>query len=86
MRRTTFCAGIEDLNAARKSLMEELEAMINYDDRICATANQQLAEVLAANRDDEKEHAARLLVYIMDRDPVLAEQVQLAMAVPRRKA
>lgn len=44
------------------SLMEELEAIDWYQQRINATADEELKALLAHNRDEEKEHAARKLV------------------------
>jgi hypothetical protein len=38
------------------SIMEELEAVDRYDQRIDATADPELAAILAHNRDEEKEH------------------------------
>jgi hypothetical protein len=51
--------------------MEELEAVDWYDQRIDATDDAELAEVLAHNRDEEKEHAAMVLEWLRRRDPVL---------------
>jgi ferritin-like protein len=51
--------------------MEELEAIDWYDQRIDATDDAELAEVLTHNRDEEKEHAAMVLEWLRRRDPVL---------------
>jgi len=46
-----------DLNRAMQSLVEELQAIMYYDQRISASKNKELKSVLAHNRDDEKEQA-----------------------------
>ena len=53
------------------SLMEELEAMDWYDQRVDATRDPQLKEVLAHNRDEETEHAAMSLEWLRRNDPAL---------------
>jgi ferritin-like protein len=60
-----------DHHRAVTSLMEELEAIDWYDQRIDATDDAELASVLAHNRDEEKEHAAMVLEWLRRRDPVL---------------
>ena len=47
-----------DRHRAIVSMMEELEAVDWYDQRVAATDDPTLAAVLAHNRDEEKEHAA----------------------------
>ena len=49
---------------ALKSLMEEVEAVNYYNQRVAATPNAELKELLAHNRDEEKEHAAMLIEWI----------------------
>jgi uncharacterized protein len=53
------------------SLMEELEAMDWYDQRIDATGDRELREVLAHNRAEETEHAAMSLEWLRRNDPAL---------------
>jgi uncharacterized protein len=53
------------------SLMEELEAVDWYDQRIDATGDPELREILIHNRDEEKEHAAMVLEWLRRRDPEL---------------
>jgi len=65
-----------DLNRARQSLVEELQAMMWYDERISATKDKSLAGVLSHNRDDEKEHATLLLEWIRRHDPKLAKELK----------
>ena len=50
------------------SLMEELEAVDWYDQRVDATKEEALREVLAHNRDEEKEHAAMTLEWLRRHD------------------
>ena len=60
-----------DRHRAVVSLMEELEAIDWYDQRVHATDDPTLKEVLAHNRDEEKEHAAMVLEWLRRHDPVL---------------
>jgi ferritin-like protein len=60
-----------DRHRAIVSIQEELEAIDWYDQRVDATSNSGLAEVLAHNRDEEKEHAAMTLEWLRRHDPVL---------------
>ncbi len=57
-----------DLHRAVVSLMEELEAVDWYQQRIDATGDDELREILRHNRDEEKEHAAMVLEWIRRRD------------------
>ncbi len=60
-----------DRHRATVSLKEELEAADWYDQRVRATGDSTLAEVLAHNRDEEKEHAAMTLEWLRRHDPTL---------------
>jgi hypothetical protein len=51
------------------SLMEELEAVDWYDQRVDATTDASLKAILAHNRDEEKEHAAMTLEWLRRNDP-----------------
>jgi uncharacterized protein len=53
------------------SIMEELEAIDWYDQRIDATQDPELRGILEHNRDEEKEHASMALEWLRRRDPVL---------------
>lgn len=64
-----------DLNRARQSLVEEIQAIMWYDERADATSNNELKEVLAHNRDDEKEHATLLLEWIRRNDTALDKKL-----------
>lgn len=58
-----------DLHRALVSLMEELEAMDWYQQRIDAGSDAELRAILAHNRDEEAEHAAMLIEWIRRRAP-----------------
>ncbi len=62
---------VVDRHRAITSIMEELEAIDWYDQRVSATDDPALAEVLGHNRDEEKEHAAMTLEWLRRQDPVL---------------
>ncbi|MGC8662185.1 MAG: ferritin family protein [Candidatus Micrarchaeia archaeon] len=66
----------KNLNRARQSLVEELQAIMYYDERISATKNNDLKKILEHNRDDEKEHASLLLEWIRRNDPQLAKEIK----------
>jgi uncharacterized protein len=57
-----------DRHRAIVSLMEELEAVDWYDQRVQAATNDELRAVLAHNRDEEKEHAAMMLEWLRRHD------------------
>ena len=58
-----------DLARAVHSLMEELEAIDWYGQRMDVTEDEDLRRILEHNRDEEKEHAAMVLEWIRRRDP-----------------
>ena len=66
-------ADVIDRHRAIASLQEELEAVDWYDQRVAATDDDSLAEILAHNRDEEKEHAAMTLEWLRRRDPKFDE-------------
>jgi uncharacterized protein len=55
---------VRDLHRAIVSLMEELEAVDWYNQRVTACKDPELKMVLAHNRDEEIEHAAMTLEWI----------------------
>ena len=79
-----------DLHRAIVSLQEELEAIDWYQQRVEATADPELAEILKHNRDEEKEHAAMVLEWIRRHDPsfdaVLREYLFQSGAIVGREA
>jgi len=52
------------------SLIEELDAVDWYDQRIDATGDPGLQDILRHNRDEEREHAAMLLERLRRDDPI----------------
>ncbi|HIF47335.1 ferritin, partial [Candidatus Thioglobus sp.] len=66
----------KDMHKAIVSLMEELEAMDWYNQRIDACEDRELADILAHNRDEEKEHASMLLEWIRRQDSVFDKELK----------
>ncbi len=58
-----------ELHRAIRSLMEELEAVDWYQQRVDATGDAELQRILAHNRDEEIEHAMMTLEWIRRRSP-----------------
>ncbi len=65
-----------DLERARQSLVEELQAINWYQERIEATTDKDLKRILEHNRDEEKEHAAMLMEWITKADPKQKEMFE----------
>ena len=65
-----------DRHRAIVSIMEELEAIDWYDQRIDAAHDDELREILAHNRDEEKEHAAMTLEWLRRHDAKLDEHLR----------
>jgi len=65
-----------DRHRAFVSIMEELEAADWYDQRVDAALDPELKQILAHNRDEEKEHAAMVLEWLRRRDPKLDEHLR----------
>lgn len=65
-----------DRHRAIRSIMEELEAIDWYDQRVDVTDDPELAEILAHNRDEEKEHAAMTIEWLRRHDPVFDRQLR----------
>lgn len=75
--------GTIDRHRAIVSLMEELEAVDWYDQRVEATRDESLAVLLAHNRDEEKEHAAMNLEWLRRHDPGFDEQLRTYLFTDR---
>jgi hypothetical protein len=67
----------QDLHRAITSLMEELEAVDWYQQRIEATPDAELKTVLAHNRDEEIEHAMMVLEWIRRSHPKFDEAARM---------
>ncbi|HVM66879.1 MAG TPA: ferritin-like domain-containing protein [Acidimicrobiales bacterium] len=65
-----------DRHRALASVQEELEAVDWYDQRVAATTDKELAEILGHNRDEEKEHAMMVLEWLRRHDPVLDQHMR----------
>jgi ferritin-like protein len=66
----------KDMHKAIVSLMEELEAVDWYNQRIDACRDEELSAILAHNRDEEKEHAAMVLEWIRRKDSVFNKELK----------
>jgi len=65
-----------DMHRAITSLMEELEAVDWYNQRVDACKDLELKAILAHNRDEEKEHAAMLLEWIRRNDASFGKELK----------
>ena len=64
------------LHYAIVSLMEELEAVDWYNQRLEACKDEELKAILTHNRDEEKEHASMVLEWIRRRDPSFSRELK----------
>jgi hypothetical protein len=65
-----------DMHRAIVSLIEELEAVDWYQQRVDACRDPELSAILAHNRDEEKEHAAMVLEWIRRNDPAFDKELK----------
>lgn len=65
-----------DLTRAFKSLIEEFEAVDWYNQRMNATKDDALHDILKHNRDEELEHAVMALEYLRRRIPELNDELK----------
>jgi len=65
-----------DMHRAIVSLMEELEAVDWYNQRVDACTDNELRSILAHNRDEEKEHAAMVLEWIRRHDSTFSKELK----------
>ena len=68
--------GTMDRHRALASIMEELEAVDWYAQRVDAATDDELRGILAHNRDEEKEHAAMTLEWLRRQDAKLDEHLR----------
>ena len=66
----------KDMHRAIVSLMEELEAVDWYNQRVDACKDDELRVILEHNRDEEKEHASMVLEWIRRRDPRFSKELK----------
>jgi ferritin-like protein len=69
-------ASVQDMHRAIKSLMEELEAVDWYNQRVDVCTDPELKAILAHNRDEEKEHAAMLMEWIRRQDSTFDKELR----------
>ena len=69
-------AATRNLHRAIVSLQEELEAIDWYQQRVEATDDAALREILKHNRDEEVEHAAMVLEWIRRHDPTFQAKLK----------
>jgi len=67
---------VGDTHHAISSLVEELEAIDLYNQRIGVCDEDSLRAILAHNCDEEKEHAAMLLEWLRRTDSVLDHELK----------
>lgn len=65
-----------NMHRAIMSLMEELEAVDWYNQRIEVCQDSELSAILEHNRDEEKEHAAMLMEWIRRQDPAFDKELK----------
>ena len=75
-REDALTAETRDRHRAIVSIMEELEAVDWYDQRVDAATDDELRAILAHNRDEEKEHAAMTLEWLRRHDEKWDEQLR----------
>lgn len=68
-----------DMHRAITSLMEEMEAVDWYNQRVDACTDSELKSILAHNRDEEKEHAAMVLEWIRRHDQKMDHELRDAL-------
>ena len=66
----------KDMHRAIVSLMEELEAVDWYNQRVDACKDPEPKKILAHNRDEEKGHAAMTLEWIRHKDPSFDKELK----------
>jgi ferritin-like protein len=67
---------VKDRHRAIASMMEELEAVDWYDQRVQVAGDDELRELLAHNRDEEKEHFVMALEWLRRRDAKLDAELR----------
>jgi len=65
-----------DMHRALVSLIEELEAVDWYHQRVDVCKDPELKSILEHNRDEEKEHAAMVLEWIRRQDPTFSQELK----------
>ena len=68
-----------DFHRAVESLIEELEAVDWYNQRVDACTDPELKAILAHNRDEEIEHASMTLEWTRRRNRVFDQELRAAL-------
>ena len=71
--------GTMDFHRAVVSLIEELEAVDWYNQRVDACTDPELKSILAHNRDEEIEHASMTLEWIRRKNQVFDKELREAL-------
>lgn len=72
----------EEVSAAVESLHDELDALAQYDAWIACTSDPDLVAIMMLNRNDEVEHANRLLGWIVLNHPMVDVADASAILMP----
>jgi len=67
----------KELHRAYVCLIEEIEAIDGYQQRIDVTQNEAFKKILEHNRDEEKEHVCMLLEWIRRNDEGFAKKIKI---------
>ena len=67
---------VKNVHRAIASLIEELEAINWYHQRVAVTDDAELKSILAHNRDEEVEHACMALEWLRRQMPQFDEQLR----------
>ena len=65
-----------EMHRAISSLIEELEAVDLYQQRVDACKDDESKSILAHNRDEEKEHAAMIIEWIRRHDATFSKELK----------
>jgi len=69
-------AKTRDFHRALQSLMEELEAIDWYNQRVDVCSNEELKSILIHNRDEEVEHVAMLIEWLRRQDATFEKELK----------
>ena len=69
-------AGTREIHRALTTLVEELEAVDWYHQRVDVTGDEDLKAILVHNRDEEIEHAAMTLGWLRRKMPKFDEELR----------
>jgi len=69
-------AQTRDYHRALRSLMEELEAIDWYNQRVDVCQDEELKKILIHNRDEEIEHAAMVIEWLRRQDQVFEKELK----------